>query len=74
MWGKCTDALAKGSQARFRLPTYQNLDHVIVLLGAIIIATGIITALMSASKKRSAKEHLLNSDKPSRQINPEEDQ
>jgi hypothetical protein len=45
MWGKCTDALASGSQAKFTLPDYRGLDHIVVLLGAAIIAIVIIRAL-----------------------------
>lgn len=56
MWGKCTDALADGSQARFTLPDYRGLDHLVVLLGAVIIGVVIIKALC-ASVSVSGKEN-----------------
>ena len=38
MWGKCSDALGSGSQAKFNLPNYQTQEHLTLLLGAVIIA------------------------------------
>ncbi len=55
MWGKCTDALASGSNAKFTLPDYHHLEHIVVFLGAIIIAIVIIKALCTSfSDKKSS--------------------
>jgi len=60
MWGKCTDALAQGSQAKFTLPDYRGLDQIAVLLGAAIIVIVIIKVLVSSSSTKSSKEDSTN--------------
>ena len=55
MWGKCTDALASGSQAKFTLPDYRGLDRTVVLLGTAIIAIVIITALYTSFSMKKPK-------------------
>ena len=57
MWGKCTDALASGSNAKFTLPGYHGLEHTVVFLGAAIIAIIIIKALCTSfSDKKSSSD------------------
>lgn len=56
MWGKCTDALAEGSNAKFTLPDYHGLEHAVVLLGAAIIAIVIIKALCGTSGAKASQE------------------
>jgi hypothetical protein len=60
MWGKCTDALASGSQAKFTLPDYRGLDHTVVLLGTAIIALVIIRALCTSFSMKKPKEDSTN--------------
>ncbi len=66
MWGKCTDALANGSNAKFTLPAFHRLEHTVVFLGAIIIATVIIRALCTPSSGKysngSRSHESLNAD------------
>ncbi|MCP4455529.1 MAG: hypothetical protein GY809_29065 [Planctomycetes bacterium] len=57
MWGKCTDALASGSKAKFTLPDYHGLEHTVVFLGAAMIAIVIIKAIcMSRSGKKPSPD------------------
>ncbi len=63
MWGKCTDALASGSNAKFTLPDYHGLEHTVVFLGAAMIAIVIIKTLcMSRSEKKTSSNAIYESE------------
>ena len=56
MWGKCTEALANGSTARFTLPGYHGLEYIAVFLGAIVITIVIIKTLCQSQTPCDLKQ------------------